>query len=247
MNDDARGPAASPAGAGSRPTRKRMKRFYPRADLKTRIVALPEHGLVYVKNPKAASSTLMLWLDRIHTGDYAFDTDKAHRDNHLPTADAVGWDLVSDMLSGSAYRFTFVREPLGRFESAYHNKVARLRGWRVKVQNVLGLPADRDAPVSFEQFLSAVEQQDPLEMDLHWRPQYLNLMHPLVSYDLVGHVENFDRDVRELRRHVQLPDLEMESRNVSRHKPPTSVYDGRPDLVRRVRDVFAQDFEVYGY
>ena len=224
-----------------------MKRFFPRADLKTRIVALPELGLVYVKNPKAASSTVMLWLDRLHTGDYTFDTQKAHRDSHLPTADQVGWRVVSDMLGGSAYRFTFVREPLGRFESAYHNKVARLGRWRMKVQALLGLPQDRDAEVSFEQFLTAVEQQDPLDLDLHWRPQHLNLMYPLVSYDLVGHVETFDRDAAEIRRHVDLPDLAMESRNVSRTKPSASVYDGRPDLVRRVRQVFAEDFEIYGY
>jgi hypothetical protein len=226
-----------------------MKRFYPRADLKTRIVALPDRGLVYVKNPKAASSTLMLWLDRLHTGDYSFDTEKAHRDSRLPTADAVGWEVVSDMLAGSAFRFTFVREPLGRFESAYNNKVARLGSWggRRKVQAILGLPEDPNTPVTFEQFLLSVEQQDPLEMDLHWRPQHLNLMHPLVTYDLVGHVESFDRDVAELRRHVALPGLAPEPRNVRRRKRHTSVYDGRPDLVRRVRDVFAEDFEIYGY
>jgi hypothetical protein len=27
----------------------------------------------------------------------------------------------------------------------------------------------------------------------------------------------------------------------------TSVYDGRPDLVRRVQQVYAEDFEIYGY
>jgi hypothetical protein len=232
---------------GPGPTRRRMKRFYPRADLKTRIVALPDHRLVYVKNPKAASSTVMLWLDRLHTGDYAFDTEKAHADNHLPTADAIGWDVVSDMLRGSAYRFTFVREPLGRFESAYHNKVARLGRWRMKVQSLLDLPRDQDAAVSFEQFLTAVEQQDPLEMDLHWRPQHLNLMHPLVTYDLVGHVETFDRDIATIHREVELPEVVLESRNVSTSKPEASVYDGRPDLVRRVKEFFREDFEIYGY
>jgi hypothetical protein len=224
-----------------------MKLFYPQAELRTRIVALPELGLVYVKNPKAASSTVVLWLDRLHTGNHTFTTKKAHQDSHLPTADKVGWRVVSDMLRGSAYRFTFVREPLGRFESAYHNKVARLGRWRMKVQALLGLPQDWDAEVTFEQFLTAVEGQDPLDLNLHWRPQHLNLMHPLVSYDLVGHVETFDRDIAEIRRHVNLPDLAVESRNVSRRKPPVSVYDGRPDLVRRVRRVFAEDFELYGY
>jgi len=243
----AEGPAGDDAEARTRPTWAQMKRFYPRYLLKTRIVALPELGLVYVKNPKAASSTVVLWLDRLHTGDHSFDTRKAHRDSHLPTAEDVGWRVASEMLGGSAYRFTFVREPLGRFESAYHNKVVRLGRWRMKVQALLGLPEDRDAEVSFEQFLTAVERQDPLDLDLHWRPQHLNLMHPLVSYDLVGHIETFDRDVAEIRRRVDLPDLAMESRNVSRTKPAASVYDGRPDLVRRVRQVFAEDFEIYGY
>ncbi len=241
------GQSSRKGARGSGPLRRRMKRFYPRAALKTRIVALPDLGLLYVKNPKAASSTVMLWLDRLHTGELTFDTDKAHRDNRLPTADEVGWSVVTDMLGGSAFRFTFVREPLGRFESAYHNKLARRGPWRPQVQAILGLPQDRRAPVTFEQFLTAVEQQDPLEMDLHWRPQHLNLMHPLVSYDLVGHVETFDRDIATIREHVALPDVPAEPRNVSRTKPAESVYDGRSDLVRRVKEIYAEDFELYGY
>jgi hypothetical protein len=224
-----------------------MRAFYPRAELRTRIVALTEFDLVYVKNPKAASSTVLLWLDRLYTGDHSFTTEYAHRDNRLPTAAAIGWDTVSEMLGGSAFRFTFVREPLSRFESTYYNKLARKGIWRPQVQAILGLPRDRNSPVTFEQFLSAVEQQDPLEMDLHWRPQHLNLMHPLVSYDLVGHVETFDRDIATILRQVPLPEVTVESRNVSRSKPRDSVYDGRPDLVRRVQRIYATDFELYGY
>lgn len=231
----------------SGPNRKRMMQFYPRAALKTRIVALPDLGLVYVKNPKAASSTILMWLDRLHTGDHSPTTWRNERADRLPTADMVGWSVVTDMLRGSAFRFTFVREPLGRFESTYYNKVARLNNWRAKVQELMGVPDDPDSPVTFEQFLSLVEQQDPLEMDLHWRPQHLNLMHPLVSYDLVGHVETFDRDLATIRQHVSLPDVAAEPRNVSSRKPTVSIYDGRPDLVRRVQQVYAKDFELYGY
>ncbi len=184
-------------------------------------------GLLYVKNPKAASSTVMLWLDRLYTGEHSFSTEKSHRDNRLPTAEKIGWEVVSDMLGGSAFRFTFVRNPLGRFESVYHNKVARLGPWRAKVQAILDLPEDRSARVTFEQFLAAVEQEDPLWMNLHWRPQHLNLMHPLVSYDLVGRVETFDREIAVIRRHVNVPEVMVESLNVARTKPDVSVYDGR--------------------
>lgn len=224
-----------------------MKQFYPRGSMNGRIVALPDHGLVYVKNPKAASSTVMLWLDRLYTGDHSLSTRKTHLNNHLPTSSQVGWKVVSSMLDGAAFRFTFVREPLGRFASTYYSKVARLSHWQAKVQELLEVPQDPDSPVTFEQFLALVEQQDPLEMDLHWRPQHLNLMHPLVSYDLVGHVETFDRDLARIREQVALPDVAAEPRNVSRRKPTVSVYEGRPDLVRRVEAVYAKDFELYGY
>jgi hypothetical protein len=224
-----------------------MKQFYPRGSLNTRIVALPDYGLVYVKNPKAASSTVMLWLDRLYTGDHSLSTRKTHLNNHLPTSNQVGWKVVSSMLDGAAFRFTFVREPLGRFASTYYSKVARLSHWHAKVQELLGVPEDPDSPVTFEQFLTLVEQQDPLEMDLHWRPQHLNLMHPLVTYDLVGHVETFDRDLARIREHVALPEVAAEPRNVSKRKPTVSVYEGRPDLVRRVQQIYAQDFELYGY
>ena len=170
-----------------------IQAYFPGTRPSRFIKPLPEFDLVYVKNPKAASSTVLLWLDRLYTGDHSCTTEYAHRDNRLPTGRSVGWDTVSEMLGGSAFRFTFVREPLSRFESTYYNKLARKGIWRPQVQAILGLPRDRNSPVTFEQFLSAVEQQDPLEMDLHWRPQHLNLMHPLVSYDLVGHVETFDR------------------------------------------------------
>jgi len=236
-------PTARPSG----PDRRQLKRFYPHRDLRTRIVALPEVGLLYVQNPKAASSTVMLWLDRLYTGEHSFSTEKSHRDNRLPTAEKIGWEVVSDMLGGSAFRFTFVRNPLGRFESVYHNKVARLGPWRAKVQAILDLPEDRSARVTFEQFLAAVEQEDPLWMNLHWRPQHLNLMHPLVSYDLVGRVETFDREIAVIRRHVNVPEVMVESLNVARTKPDVSVYDGRPDLVRRVEQIYAKDFELYGY
>jgi hypothetical protein len=228
-------------------TRTDLKEFFPRARLSSRVVALPDLGIVYVKNPKAASSTLLLWLDRLHTGEHDLASEYPHRDNRLPSADDVGWDVVSRMLTGGAFRFAFVRDPLRRLESAYFNKVARRTHWRTEVQATLGLPEDRESPVTFEQFVTAVELQEPLTMDLHWRPQHLNLMHPMVEYDHVGHVERFDQDLSVVRRQAGLPEVPVEPRAVSRRKRTGSVYDGRPDLVRRVEQIYATDIELYGY
>jgi Sulfotransferase family len=208
---------------------------------------LPEHGIIYVKNPKAACSTILLWLDRLHTGEYDVEFSNIHHQHRLPTVREVGRPTVVRMLSGSAYRFSFVRDPLARFESVYWDKMVYDTTWRMRPK-ALGVDLDPDTVVSFEQFLGIVEQQHPLtEMDSHWRPQHINLMHPLVSYDYVGRVERLAADLEHIREAAGLPHVPLEVRNTSRRTKDDSVYDGRPDLARRVERIYATDFELYGY
>lgn len=225
-----------------------LRSYYEHRKPSTYILPLPDRDLIYVKNPKAASSTLVVWLDRLHTGDYSSDLRRMHREHHLPRIEEVGRRQVLKMLSGSAYRFSFVRHPLRRFESVYWDKLVNSRQWRVRAATALGLPVDPDRPVTFEQFLGAVEQQDPVaEMDPHWRPQHVNLLHPLVSYDHIGKLETFVTDFERICDEAGLPQVPVEARSVSPRKSKESVYDGRPDLVRRVETLYARDFELYGY
>lgn len=173
-----------------------------------------------------------------------------HTDNPLPKAGEVGWPRVGGMLGGNAYRFSFVRDPLRRLESAYRDKILRATRpvWREQVRASLGLPANEDMEIGFEQFVAALEQQDSVsEMDPHWRLQHVNLMHPLIEYDKVGRLESFDEDLAVIRQEAGLPDVPVERRNTRSSEETTSVYDGRADLERRVRDLYAADFELYGY
>jgi len=43
-----------------------------------------------------------------------------------------------------------------------------------------------------------------------------------------------------------MPDIPMPQWNVS-NKPATKLLAGRPDLLRKVQDIYARDFELYGY
>ena len=208
-----------------------------------RIEVSPELGLVYVRNPKVATSTLLPWLDWLHSGQ---QRDDVRGDLSLPKPGQLGWDHVMRMIDGEAFRFSFVRDPVTRFESAYRSKILRPTPPRTQVLEVLGRADDPSTEVTFEDFLTAVEQQEPLHMDLHWRPQHLNLMHPVFSYDLLGRLERFDEDVQEICRRLDLPGPPTRSRNVSRSDRP-SEYEGRPDLVERVRALYARDRELYGY
>ncbi len=226
-----------------------MRQYFRGHRIANYLRPLPEHDLIYVKNPKAGCSTILLWLDRLHTGDHGFEPSNIHKENRLPTVREVGRPVVERMLSGAAYRFSFVRNPLSRFESVYWDKMVDKRGhWRPNISAAMGLDLEPDAVVSFEQFLTAVEQQDPVScMDAHWRPQHVNLMHPLVSYDRIGRLESFETDLERIRAEAGLPRVPWGVRNASRHASGGGVYDGRPDLVRRVEQIYAKDFELYGY
>lgn len=232
------------------PERRELKqRFFPgNLRLNYHLFPLPEHRLFYVKNPKAGCSTILVWLDRLHTGEHDFAPANVHAEHRLPRPAELGWPVIGEMLGGAAYRFSFVRDPLRRFESAYWDKIVRQRRWRAQVQAVLGLPQDPDAEITFDQFLHAAEQQDPVGgMSPHWRPQHVNLMHPIVQFDHIGRLETFDADLARIREEAGLPVVPLQVRNVSRRVDRTSVYDGHPHRVRRVQELFATDLELYGY
>jgi hypothetical protein len=240
------GPApATPDGAVSW---RAMRQYFPGRGMRRYLCPVPEHKVIYVKNPKAGCSTILVWLDRLHTGDYDHEFGDVHQENRLPTVRDLGRATIERMLSGSAYRFSFVRHPVRRFESVYWDKLVHNLKWRKNVPAALGLDLSPDTVVPFEQFLSIVEKQDPVsEMDPHWRPQHVNLMHPLVTYDHVGRLEDFAAELEHIREAAGLPHVPLEVRNTSRRTETDSVYEGRPDLVRRVEQLYATDFELYGY
>lgn len=244
----------TPEGQPGVPDWQELQAYFPGSlRLANFIRPMPEHGVVYVKNPKAGCSTVLVWLDRIHTGELDHEFTNIHRQHRLPTLGEVGRTRLQEMLAGGAYRFTFVRHPVSRFESVYGDKIAstsvfRTQAFRRRIQRTLGLAEDPDSAPTFEQFLDAVEQQDPVSgMDPHWRPQHVNLMHPTVHYDRVGRLESFDADLAQIREESGLPDVPYRTRNASSGGRRSSVFDGRPELLARVEQLYATDLELYGY
>jgi hypothetical protein len=231
-----------------RVTLKALRAYYPEGAFAGRLLAMPQYRCIYVKNAKSGSSTLTLWLHRIHTGDHDFAPANIHKRHQLPRPGSLGWDTVVDMLNGEAFRFSFVRDPIARMQSAYLDKIANERkdAWRVRRRGRgLGVEADPQWVPTFEQFIEVLEEQEPRWMDPHWRPQHLNLMHPLVEYDFIGRLENFEADLERVREATGMPVVPMPVRNVRPRSE--SLFDGRPDLLRRARKIYAGDLELYGY
>jgi hypothetical protein len=226
-----------------------IRDYFPTGGLMRRVQPLPDYGCIYVRNAKVATGTTLLWLHRIHTGDHEFIPERSiHVEMKLPAVEDVGWEKVLRMLNGDAFRFSFVRDPVRRLESAYLSKVIRHRRYpgRAALQRILGLPEGPDNEVTFEQFIAALEMQDQVRMDVHWRPQHLNLMHGLVEYDLLGRLETFAADVARIREATGMPDVPIDLQHVSQ-RPAAGLLDGHPELLRKVTDIYARDFELYGY
>lgn len=229
-------------------TRKTLREGFPHGGWWRRVVPMPELGCVFVKNAKAGVTTTMLWLHRVYTGDYDWiPVSGGLAGNRLPRPDDVGRDDVAAMLGGAAYRFTFVRHPADRIESAYRDKMLRVPRdkWRADIRRTLGLPDEVGLVPTFDQFIAAIEAQESASMDQHWRPQHLNLMHPLVTYDHIGRVETYAADCGRIRDALDLPALPVEHKNATGRGG--SLFDGRPSLRRRVEALYVADFELYGY
>jgi hypothetical protein len=235
--------------ADLRVTRRALKAYYPDGSYGRRLQPLPDYGAIYVRNAKAGTGTTMLWLHRMHSGDHGFPPKAGiHAKHGLPRPADVGWDKVVGMLAGEAFRFTFVRHPIKRVESAYRNKVDGWRKYpgRAGLQRALGLPEGAEHELTLDQFVAALEAQEPLHMDAHWRPQHLNLMHPLVEYDLIGRIETYAADLAKIRQATGMPDAPVAVQEALT-RPTGSLFEGRPDLLRRVQDIYATDLELYGY
>ena len=222
---------------------KALRRYYPPGSERLKPVALPEHGCVYVKNAKAGCSTVLQWLHRIRTGDPAAAPVNVHLEADVTRVGDLGWPAMAERLS-SDFVFTVVRHPLARFESAVRSKVIdeSINPARRQIEQSLGLP--EAAELTLDQVVEALEGLDPVMMNAHWRPQHLNLAHPLVRYDLIGRLESLDHDLASVRDALGLPDMPHEARNAS---TGSLLLADRPDLRHRVEALFEVDLDLFGY
>jgi hypothetical protein len=229
-------------------TLQALRDYFPsKRHFAQRVTALPEYGCIYVRNAKVGTASVLMWLQRVHTGDPDWQPVRSvHEDHTLPDPDDVGMERLAAMLDGEAFRFTFVRDPLRRAESAYLNRIVQMPQYegRVKLQRVLGLPEDPAGHLTPEQFVAALEASDPLTMNAHWRPQHINLMHPLVTYDHIGRLETFADDLGQIQDALGLPRMPPERRNVTDRRGGPPFDEG---LLRRLRWVYEADCDLYGY
>jgi hypothetical protein len=142
-----------------------------------------------------------------------------------------------------------VRNPNERLLSVWLDKIVRNRKEAFPVRARLGLPPDDATPISFAQFVSAVEQQSVAEMDAHWRTQYHQTFHPNMPYAFVGRFESFEADFRQVcaRIGVDFDEYYVAERSHATGAAARLAAHYTPELRARVARKYALDFETFNY
>jgi len=166
----------------------------------------------------------------------------------------------------------FVRHPLERLVSTYRDKFTKLayyypqRFGRKIVRTVRGANASeqslkRGHDVKFREMVQylldprTTHSQDQLLSDNHWRQAHL-LCHPCyMHYDFIGHYETLHEDAQAVLQalgvanRVRFPNTDPNNRwkqktaNVS----AKILSEISADELRRVKELYAYDFELFGY
>jgi len=203
----------------------------------------PRRDVVYVNNPKVASSTIKLALQRDMLDDPSYQPATSvhdHAASPLPRWPELTQDSVDKALEGR-FVFSFVRCPFTRLRSAYLNKIMTGQKQGAPREHA-GFDAD-EVP-DFAAFITAVCAQDPSLHNPHWRAQAINLSYVHLSYDFIGRLENFEADWARLATQLGLPPM-PERAGQQTGTTPDTLYTAKSAAL--VADAFAVDFETFGY
>ena len=218
------------------------------------MILTTDRKFVFVRNLKCACTSIAQLLHYYGTG--RFYPRSIHRAQSGILAARYHWPEVErTWQAGDAFTFTFTRHPEARAYSAFTNffvdarNIARSNHWGPMQDH--GFDPARDASYNFDVFLDYVAHTmdiSPLRTSAHWRPQVLNVGHGRIAYDFIGKVETLTADLQTLFARAGRPDF-----------PPAEVLEARfnrsaavrPDLTAaqraRIRDLFAADYEAFGY
>jgi hypothetical protein len=171
-----------------------------------------------------------------------------HHDRHSPlkrpSEVAAFWEMIEDR---NFFKFTFVRNPFARLMSCYLQKIVRPTAQRRILLQLLDRPGDSTELISFEQFVRAIAQQRPSEMDPHWRVQWDETLQETIRHDVIGRFENFDVDLSRIGARIS-PDFDAylyrELRQATGSKPYHLI---TPQIAALIRETFAQDFFGFRY
>ena len=225
------------------------------------LIVLPQHKLIYVAVPKAASTRIRKTLARIG-GRFSRSLKPSRRSNYRgpygPRNITVG-SFFRLATSPDTLRFSFVRNPYARVVSCWADKFAGkpLIGGDFFVDAYLAtrqaidanLPVGADRTLSFAELVAFAAATAKARHDIHLQAQDDILSIPGIELDLIGKVETFDADFVRVLDHLDASDeIRREAAiavNESHHEDWPLYYTH--ELADRIYRAYERDFDRFNY
>ena len=241
-----------------------------------RILVSDKYRMVYVSNPKAASTTIHRVFLRLAGVEPSTATRKAFRNPKIKRRirdeglrqEEVPVESRASGLYADYYWYTFVRDPYSRTISNYNDKLNRYaqrferrlyreaklvqflggpRAWRSHLR-VVGHLKQR---IGFESFVDGLREHG-VNFDEHFRLQHLILHPKTLNYDHVGKVESFETDIREVLAAIGIGDQAVIDSAIRTRENPTDPAAAAeitltPHARKRIYNLYRADFKAFHY
>lgn len=247
-------------------------------DVNYRCHASSAYQFVYVETPKVACTTIKAILQSAEGRDVqSLSFDEIHCRSKSPLKAPIENPalFLAILNSKSARTFTFVRNPYTRLLSAYIDKIAAtnlqvavlgngksLRKvlpplvsetplnaiQRARAERLEKLSLPTEEKVSFEQFVNALKNAEPITMDAHWRPQHLLTMPQHIQYDFIGKFENLCVDISTIASKLGITAPSNIAKNPHKTNATKKVEKYYTENLKKiVNQIYDQDFEIFDY
>lgn len=241
-----------------------------------RILVSDKYRVVYVSNPKAASTTIHRVFLRLAGIEPSMATRKAYRNPKIKEEirqeglrqEEVPVDAQANGAYANYFWCTFVRDPHSRTISNYNDKLNRYAERfekrmysEAKLAQFLGGPRAWQSHlyvvsylkkrISFESYLHGLKLHG-VNFDEHFRLQKLILKPQVIDYDYVGKVETFEEDIRIVLNAIGIRDpAVIDSARHTQENPsdPTrsSEVSLTPDARKQIGRLYKPDFKAFDY
>lgn len=216
------------------------------------VVMTKDNAYAFVKNSKAGCTSVahLLW---IHDHGRVYDGN-IHQAPFRSAPRHQALLKVHDSMQG-AFRFSVVRNPTRRAVSGLFNFFIE----RKNSQSYLHWDAitDRgflqkdDHAYRFDVFLDYVEASHsicPIRTDRHFRAQHINIGHDVCNLNYIARLESLQKDLDIIGEMAGSPIPPLDRLPDSRrNQSGSSAFTPSPAQVSRLEELYARDYELFGY
>ena len=241
--------------------RDHKQRSYSRLSYHTYVS--PKHTYFYLGTGKVACTKIKLLLHELEGYPapddlLAIHSRKQQDRDFLPSLLSFSdEECVKILTSGDYFRFCFVRNPYFRLFSAYKSKFfnyldPQYHWLRDRIREKYDYPirdGRRSGMVAFRDFVRYLREDPATFADAHWCLQTYHIMLDTIYYDLIGRIEDFERDFGQVLSRIGAPAKFMrnipERINTTARLYHAAAYD--KELADTVYYMYEDDFETFGY